>query len=170
MLYEKKLLLFDCQDLLFRQVLFHGMREISYLILVKNNRSESLSKEQMAEILHSRIGERCIYFENVTILHGLVKDYWEDNQGIVLALEVLPAVGLQHPPQRLTLSSGWDDFSVTASHLHAYQPGWHLFFHPELIDKVLGTAADNATNPNPNERFVNVMDAILVSLEKLGDE
>jgi hypothetical protein len=51
MLYEKKLLLFDWQDLLFRQVLFHGMRKISYLILVKNDRSESLSQEQMVESL-----------------------------------------------------------------------------------------------------------------------
>jgi hypothetical protein len=139
-------------------------------MFVKKKISKSLSKEQMGEILRSRIGERCIYFQSVTILQGLVKDYWEDNEEIVLALEVLSAVGLENTGQRLTLSSNWNDFLVTKNHLHAYQPGWHLFFHPQLIEKVLTTAADNATNPNSNERFVNVMDAILVSLEKLGDE
>jgi hypothetical protein len=103
-------------------------------------------------------------------MHGLVKDFWEDKEGIVLALEVLSAVGLEYSSQRLTLSCGWENFSVTKYHLHSYQPGWHLFFHPQLLEKVLGVAADNATNPNPNERFVNVMDAILVSLGTLGDE
>jgi len=139
-------------------------------MLINKKPSKNLTKEQRADLLRSRVGERCIYFADVNILHGLVKDCWEDKPGITLALEILPAAGLEHPPQRLTLSCGWDDFSVTPNHFHAYQPGWHLFFHPQLIDKVLDTAADNATNPNPNERFVNVMDAILVSLEKLGDD
>jgi len=139
-------------------------------MLIKKKSSKSLTKEQMADLLRSRIGERCIYFENVTILHGLIKDCWEDKEEVILALEVLSAVGLGKPGTRLTLSSGWNDMLVTKNHLHAYQPDWHLFFHPNLIEKVLSTAADNATNPNSNERFVNVMDAILVSLEKLGDE
>jgi len=139
-------------------------------MFIKNKTTKNLTKEQMAELLRSRVGKQCIYFENVTILHGLVKDYWEDQPGIALALEVLPLAGLEHPHQRLTLYSRWEDFSITPNHFHAYQPGWHLFFHPRLIEKVLKTATDDADNPNSNERFVNVMDAILVSLEDLGDE
>jgi hypothetical protein len=139
-------------------------------MFVKKESSKNLTKEQMAELLHSRVGERCIYFDKATILHGLVKEYWKDDSGIFLALENLPSAGLESPPQRLNLSCGWEDFFMTPNHFHAYQPGWHLFFHPQLIEKVLQTAAENTTNPNFNERFVNVMDAILVSLETLGDE
>ena len=139
-------------------------------MFIKKKLTKNLTKEQMADLLRSRVGERCIYFEKETILHGLVKDCWKDDSGIFLALESLPAFGLESPLRRLNLSCGWEDFYMTPNHFHAYQPGWHLFFHRQLIERVLKTAADNTTNPNSNERFVNVMDAILVSLEVLGDE
>ncbi len=101
---------------------------------------------------------------------GMIRDYWIKEKGIALLIDTLPVTGLDRSQSKVTMFSDINELSIFPNHFHAYQEGWHLFFHPQLIEKVLQTAAENAHNPNPNERFVNIVDAILVSLEALGDE
>jgi len=139
-------------------------------MFIKKKASKSMTSDEISALIQSRIGQKTIFFKEQAVMCGMIRDYWIKEQGITLLLDTLPAPGLERFQSKITMFSDIKELSLFPNHFHAYQEGWHLFFHPQLVDKVLQTAAENAHNPNSNERFVEIVDAILVSLETLGDE
>jgi hypothetical protein len=117
------------------------------------------SRSRSVELLHSRQGQYCIYYQDVTISYGRLRSYRLNDNGVKIALEISPSQGLSDIREEIWFSSGWDDIEVSDRHIHFISSGWHLFFDPVLVQRVVQVAAQQLKAP-AQERFLRLRDML----------
>jgi hypothetical protein len=125
------------------------------------------SRSRSVELLRSRQGHYCIYYQDVTISYGRLRSYRLNDNGVKIALEILPCQGLSDIQEEIWFSASWGDLEVSDGHIHFTSSGWHLFFDAVLVQRVVQVAGQQAKAP-AQERFLRLRDMLQGAIGQYG--
>ncbi len=125
------------------------------------------ARRRSVELLRSGEGQYCIYYQDVTISYGRLRSYRLNDSGVKIVLEILSCEGLSEMQEEVWFSAGWEDLTVSGGHIHFTQSGWHLFFDPVLVQRVVQVAHQQAA-ASQQERFLRLRDMLQGTMLRTG--
>lgn len=141
--------------------------ELKMMMSLSETVNQKTSRCRSSELLRSCKGQYCIYYQDLTISYGRLRNYRLNDDDVKIALEILSCQGLSDIQEEIWFSANWRDLELSDGHIHFTSSGWHLFFDPVLVQRVVQVASQQAKTPS-QERFLRLRDILQGAIGQYG--